>query len=69
MNNRVAEYRARMRQRGYKEVRYWVPDTGSAEFVRRIRDECLALNKADARDDTAAFLDEVQDELLTAYGD
>jgi hypothetical protein len=48
MSNRVADHRARMKQRGYKEVRYWVPDTASPEFARRIRDEATALNEADS---------------------
>lgn len=53
-----------MRERGYKEVRYWVPDVTSAEFVRRLRNEARALNEEDRRDDTAEFLDEIQAETL-----
>lgn len=53
-----------MRQRGYKEVRYWVPDTTSPEFARRIRDEAPALNAADNREQTAAFLDEIQADVM-----
>jgi hypothetical protein len=64
MSNRVADHRARMKQRGYKEVRYWVPDTASPEFARRIRNEATALNEADNREQTAAFLDEVQADVL-----
>lgn len=63
MPDRVAAYRARMRERGYKEVRYWVPDTGSEEFARQIRSEIPALNAADERDGTAAFLAEIQADL------
>jgi hypothetical protein len=54
-----------MRQRGYKEVRYWVPDVTSPEFVQRIRNEAATLNKADQREDTANFLDDVQTEAMT----
>jgi hypothetical protein len=54
-----------MRQRGYKEVRYWVPDVTSPEFVQRIRHEAAALNEADQREDTAAFLDDVQTAAMT----
>lgn len=60
MSNRVAEHRARMKARGYKEVRYWVPDVSSPEFARRIHDEAAALNDADRADDVAEFLDDVQ---------
>lgn len=65
MSNRVAEYRARMRQRGYKEVRYWAPDTASPEFASRIQREARRLNGADRRDGMADFLDEIQADVLT----
>lgn len=54
-----------MRERGYKEVRYWVPDVASPEFVRRIRDEAAALNEADRREDPARYLNEIQAETIT----
>ena len=66
MRNRVADYRNRMRQRGYKEVRFWVPDTTSGEFAARIRDEAPALNETDTREHTAAFLDDIQADVLTS---
>lgn len=53
-----------MKQRGYKEVRYWVPDTGSAAFGARIKSEMRALRRADADDGTADFLDEIQSDVL-----
>lgn len=62
----MADYRNRMRQRGYKEVRFWVPDTTSREFAARIRDEAPALNEADMREHTAAFLDDIQSDVLTS---
>lgn len=65
MGNRVTEYRARMRQRGYKEVRYWAPDTASPEFASRIRSEIAALNEADQRDRIDEFLDGIQADLMT----
>lgn len=66
MGNRVADHRARMRARGYKEVRYWVPDVSSPEFIRRIHGEVAALNEADRRDGTADFLDDIQAEAMEA---
>lgn len=64
MRNRVAEHRDRMKARGYKEVRYWVPDVTSAEFLARVRAEFVALNAADRRDATADFLDDVQADTI-----
>ena len=55
-----------MKQRGYKEVRYWVPDVSSPEFARRIRDEAAALNDADRRESTAEFLDDIQADAMGA---
>ncbi|WP_293053288.1 antitoxin MazE-like protein [Mycobacterium sp.] len=66
MRNRVAEYRHRMKARGYKEVRYWVPDVTSAEFVERLRAESMALNASDRRDATADFLDDIQADTIDA---
>lgn len=62
----MADFRDRMRQRGYKEVRFWVPDTTSREFAARIRNEASALNEADARAHTAEFLDDIQADVLTS---
>jgi hypothetical protein len=56
--DRVAAHRARMRQRGYREIRVWVPDVRTAEFANQARRASAAMNAADARDDIAAFLTE-----------
>lgn len=53
-----------MRQRGYKEVRYWVPDLASPEFARRIREESAALNAADEREQTADLLEDLQADVM-----
>lgn len=54
-----------MRGRGYKEVRYWVPDTSSLEFIQRISAEARALNKVDRREGVAEFLEDVQAEAMS----
>lgn len=64
--DRVAAHRQRMRERGYKEVRFWVPDVSSPEFIARIRREAGALNAADRRDDAAEFLADIQADVLAA---
>ncbi|MCL2787053.1 MAG: antitoxin MazE family protein [Micrococcales bacterium] len=53
---RVAAHRARMHERGYREVRVWVPDARTEAFAARAREACLAMNRADADDDVARFL-------------
>jgi len=53
-----------MKQRGYKEVRYWVADVTSPEFVRRIREEAVALNAADEREHMADLLEELQADVM-----
>lgn len=51
---RVSAYRNRMRERGYREVRFWVPDTRTAEFAAEATRATLAMNQADAADDGLA---------------
>jgi hypothetical protein len=46
-----------MRERGYREVRVWVPDVRSEGFATEARQACLAMNQADAEDGVAAFLE------------
>jgi len=45
-----------MHERGYREVRVWVPDARTEAFAARAREACLAMNRADADDDVARFL-------------
>ncbi len=47
---RVAAHRARMRSRGYREVRMWVPDVRSEEFATEARRASIRMNRADAAD-------------------
>jgi hypothetical protein len=46
-----------MRDRGYRELRVWVPDVRSARFAAEARRACLAMNRTDARDGVAGFLE------------
>ena len=62
MVSRVTEYRANMRSRGYKEIRYWVPDVTSDTFAQRIQVEAAALNAADRMTEMADYLDAIQAE-------
>jgi len=48
-----------MRERGYREVRLWVPDTRSEAFAQEAKRACAAMNQADASDAWLAdFLEE-----------
>mgnify|MGYP000595619446 CR=1 FL=1 len=52
VRNRVAEYRRRMRERGYRPVQVWVPDVRSDAFAAEAHRQSLRLAAADhARDD------------------
>jgi len=39
-----------MRERGYREVRMWVPDTRTEAFAREAQRACIDMNRADATD-------------------
>jgi len=53
---RVAAYRARMRERGYREVRVWVPDVRSPEFAKEAHRATAAMNAADVHENLTEFL-------------
>jgi len=44
--NKVVRHRERLRAAGLRPVQFWVRDTRSPEYARRIRQQCLALNDA-----------------------
>ena len=56
---RVAAHRARMRERGYRELRLWVPDVRSVAFRVEAQRAAVAMNAADAREQVGEFLDDV----------
>ncbi|HEY3737149.1 MAG TPA: antitoxin MazE family protein [Jatrophihabitans sp.] len=43
---RAAEYRERMRARGYRPIQIWVPDVRSAAFAKEARRQSLAVAEA-----------------------
>lgn len=43
--DKVARYRERMRLAGLRPVQFWVPDTRSAEFMERVREQCRRLSR------------------------
>ncbi len=57
-SERGAAHRLRMRERGYREVRVWVPDVRSEAFAAEARRAAVAMNAADSSDDVAVALEE-----------
>jgi hypothetical protein len=56
---RAAEYRRRMRERGFRPVQMWVPDVRSRAFVAEAHRESLALAAVDARSDDMDFVEAI----------
>ncbi len=48
-----------MRERGFRPVQIWVPDTRNDEFRREAAHEAALVAAADHTDDTQDFLDAV----------
>ncbi|NLG54568.1 MAG: antitoxin MazE family protein [Rhodococcus sp.] len=65
VKDRVAEYRRKMRERGFRPVQVWVPDVRSEEFAAEARRQSLLLAAADARSDDQDFVEAV----ATPWGD
>ena len=60
---RVAAYRRRMKERGYREIRLWVPDVRSEEFRRYCRESAQQINEADRKDGIMDELEEMAADL------
>ena len=41
VNDRVRAHRQRMREQGFKELRIWVPDVSSPEFVKAAHEQSM----------------------------
>lgn len=52
-----------MREKGYRQVNIWVPDTRSPAFVARCRKQSLLATRADADEDILDDLDIVAGEV------
>ncbi|MDO5627087.1 MAG: antitoxin MazE family protein [Mobilicoccus sp.] len=59
VNERVSEYRRRMRERGYRPVQIWVPDVRTDEFAAEARRQATLVANADAENDDQAFIEAV----------
>lgn len=65
VQQRVSEYRRRMRARGYRPVQIWVPDVRSAAFAAEAALESARLAEADRCGDDQDFVDAISVALDT----
>lgn len=59
VRERVAQYRQRMRARGYRPIQVWVPDVRSAQFVREAHRQSVLVAQVDRRGDDQDFIEAV----------
>ena len=57
--DRVAAYRQRMKDRGYREIRIWVPDMRDDKFRQYCREATKRMDEADRREGIMDHLEEV----------
>ncbi|QMV85880.1 antitoxin MazE family protein [Corynebacterium hindlerae] len=59
LSQRVSNYRARMRARGFRPVQMWVPDMHSEALVREARRQSVLVAEMDRRADDQDFIEAV----------
>lgn len=59
MNERVGEYRRRMRERGFRPVQIWVPDVRTASFAAEARRQAALVGSAPSAAEEQAFIEAV----------
>lgn len=59
VNDRVREYRRRMRERGFRPVQVWVPDVRTAAFADEARRQSSIVALADRNTDDQAYLEAI----------
>lgn len=59
VQQRVSEYRRRMRARGYRPIQIWVPDVRTAAFAAQAARESARLAAADHASDDQDFVDAI----------
>ena len=60
---RAADYRRRMRERGYRPVQVWVPDVRSAQFAAAAHREACELAEADRHSDDMDFVEAISESV------
>lgn len=59
VQDRVREYRKRMRDRGYRPIQMWVPDVRSERFAAEAHRQAACVAAADAGSDDQRFIEAV----------
>ncbi len=59
VNQRVRDYRQRMRSRGFRPVQIWVPDVRTAEFADEARRQAQLVGTLDEKSDDQDFIEAV----------
>ena len=58
---RVQNHRDRMRERGFRLLQIWVPDTRTPEFAEEARRQSLAVANSRHEREDQAFVDAISD--------
>lgn len=58
---RVQRHRDALRQRGFRPIQIWVPDTRTPEFVEEARRQSLAVNAVDEQDGIMDWIEAVSE--------
>jgi hypothetical protein len=61
VNERVAEYRARMRAAGMRPIQIWVPDTNAPGFAEECRRQSRLIADDPQEAEIQAWIDDVAD--------
>lgn len=61
--DKVERHRQRMRAAGLRPVQFWVPDTRTADFAERVREQCLKLKGDAAEADVLRFTEEAAGQI------
>lgn len=59
LSQRVSNYRARMRARGFRPVQMWVPDMRKEASLRQARRQSVLVAEMDRRADDQDFIEAV----------
>ena len=62
VRDRVARHRVAMRERGFRQIQMWVPDTRTEEFKREARRQALAVAAADRAGDDQDFIEQISED-------
>ncbi|MEV5053704.1 MULTISPECIES: antitoxin MazE family protein [unclassified Arthrobacter] len=62
VRDRVARHRAAMRERGFRQIQMWVPDTRTEEFRREARRQALAVAASDHASDDQDFIEQIAED-------